>query len=215
MEPDLAAAWLGRGNVYTELKQYHNALTACDRTLSLDPDSAEAWHGRGNVYIGLKQYDKAFTAYDRALSLEPDLKYGESLRLISKLHLCDWTNIEIEIRNVLSLTRDQKPVTPFVLLSISSSASEQLRCAKALVTDHRFFPALWTGEIYLHDRIRIAYLSNDFHEHATAYLMAGLFEKHDRARFEVTAISFGHVRDSDMPKNCWRCGAFRRCSKPQ
>jgi predicted O-linked N-acetylglucosamine transferase (SPINDLY family) len=40
-------------------------------------------------------------------------------------------------------------------------------------------------------RIRIAYLSADFHTHATASLIAGLFEHHDRSRFEVSAISFG------------------------
>ena len=39
------------------------------------------------------------------------------------------------------------------------------------------------------DRIRIAYLSADFHSHATAYLMAGVFEQHDRGRFEIYAVS--------------------------
>jgi protein O-GlcNAc transferase len=37
----------------------------------------------------------------------------------------------------------------------------------------------------------MAYVSADFHEHATAYLMAGLFEAHDKERFEITAVSFG------------------------
>jgi protein O-GlcNAc transferase len=44
---------------------------------------------------------------------------------------------------------------------------------------------------YNHDRIRLAYLSADFHQHPTARLMAELFERHDRGRFEVTAIAFG------------------------
>ena len=50
---------------------------------------------------------------------------------------------------------------------------------------------LWKGEVWRHDKPRIAYLSADFREHATAYLMAGLFERHDRSRFEITAVSFG------------------------
>jgi predicted O-linked N-acetylglucosamine transferase (SPINDLY family) len=41
-----------------------------------------------------------------------------------------------------------------------------------------------------HRRIRVAYISADFLEHPMAYLLAGLFETHDRARFEVFAISF-------------------------
>ena len=41
------------------------------------------------------------------------------------------------------------------------------------------------------DRIRVAYLSADFHRHATAHLIAELFEIHDRDRFEIIGVSFG------------------------
>jgi predicted O-linked N-acetylglucosamine transferase (SPINDLY family) len=57
---------------------------------------------------------------------------------------------------------------------------------------------LWRGEAYRHDKIRIAYLSADFRTHATALLMAGVFEAHDRSRFEITAISFGADDKSPM-----------------
>jgi len=40
-------------------------------------------------------------------------------------------------------------------------------------------------------RLRVGYLSSDFHQHATALLATGLFEAHDRARFEVFAYSTG------------------------
>lgn len=68
-----------------------------------------------------------------------------------------------------------------------------MRCARNY--SRRKYPVaakpLWAGERYSHDRIRIAYLSADFHLHATAHLMAELFERHDRERFEVSAWSFG------------------------
>jgi predicted O-linked N-acetylglucosamine transferase (SPINDLY family) len=48
-------------------------------------------------------------------------------------------------------------------------------------------------------RIRVGYFSADFSNHATLHLMAGVFEHHDRSRFEVTAFSFGP--DSQDP---WR-----------
>ena len=47
-------------------------------------------------------------------------------------------------------------------------------------------------------RIRVAYLSADFKEHATAYLAAELFERHDRTRFEVLGISMGPSDGSPM-----------------
>jgi predicted O-linked N-acetylglucosamine transferase (SPINDLY family) len=41
------------------------------------------------------------------------------------------------------------------------------------------------------ERIRVGYFSADFHEHATAYLIAGLLESHDRSQFEVLGFSLG------------------------
>ena len=38
---------------------------------------------------------------------------------------------------------------------------------------------------YRHDRIRIGYLSSDFCRHAMSFLVAELFEHHDRGRFEI------------------------------
>ena len=40
------------------------------------------------------------------------------------------------------------------------------------------------------DRLRIGYLSSDFHDHATAYLTDGVFERHDRRRVETFAYAF-------------------------
>ena len=57
---------------------------------------------------------------------------------------------------------------------------------------------LWSGTICRHRRVRIAYLSADFHRHATAYLITALFELHDRTRFEVLGVSFGADDHSDM-----------------
>jgi predicted O-linked N-acetylglucosamine transferase (SPINDLY family) len=58
----------------------------------------------------------------------------------------------------------------------------------------------WPRERYVHDRIRLAYLSSDFRQHPTSYLAAGLFEHHDRSRFEITAISLEKGNDSDLRK---------------
>ncbi len=38
---------------------------------------------------------------------------------------------------------------------------------------------------YRHDRIRVGYLSSDFCSHAMSYLIAELFERHDRDQFEI------------------------------
>ncbi len=47
-------------------------------------------------------------------------------------------------------------------------------------------------------KLKIGYLSADFHRHATAHLMAELFERHDRTRFEIIAYSLGQDDRSEM-----------------
>ena len=58
LAPDLAEAWLGRGNVACALKRYDDALAAYDRALALKPDLAEVWLGRGKS-LRLWHYDEA------------------------------------------------------------------------------------------------------------------------------------------------------------
>jgi predicted O-linked N-acetylglucosamine transferase (SPINDLY family) len=59
---------------------------------------------------------------------------------------------------------------------------------------------LWAGPIWRNNKVRVAYLSADFHQHATAYLMAELFELHDRSRFEIIGVSYGIDDKSEMRK---------------
>jgi predicted O-linked N-acetylglucosamine transferase (SPINDLY family) len=116
-----------------------------------------------------------------------------------KLRVCDWSNLDGEIAQLLAMIREKRAVSvPFATLMIPTTAAEQLQCARRYVRDQPAFPSIWRGEIYSHDRVRVAYLSADFREHATAYLTAGLFEEHDKSRFEITAISLGQNDHSTM-----------------
>jgi protein O-GlcNAc transferase len=193
-EPGLAAAWLGRGNAFFDLKRYDEAFAAHDKALAFKPDSAKAWVGRGNIFAELKRYDEAFAAYDAALSIDPDLAALEGERLYSRMHLCDWSHFQTECDHLVQSVRNGKENTsPFAFLAISSSFEDQFDYAQ-LWTRKRC-PAgdksSWRGERYWHDRIRIGYLSSDFRQHPVANLVAGVFECHDRSRFEVIGISIG------------------------
>jgi predicted O-linked N-acetylglucosamine transferase (SPINDLY family) len=66
------------------------------------------------------------------------------------------------------------------------------------MADQPSFPPVWRGEIYAHDRIRIGYFSADFCSHPVGQLAVGLFEAHDKSRFETIALSFGPDDGSDL-----------------
>lgn len=199
LDPNSAFAWFGRGNVFSELKQTSDALAAYDKALVLDASLAPAWLARGSRLVELQRYEEAHAAFDRAVKADPALDYALGNRLFAKLMICDWTDLEAQVSDVLQAIRAQKQVVaPFPILCIPSTAADQLACAKQYLADQAPFSPMGPGEIRTHDRIRVAYLSADLHDHATAYLMAGLFEMHDKSRFEMTAISFGPDDHSAM-----------------
>src|SRR6516162_4266875 len=198
LKPDVAEAFYSRAIVLQELKRLDEALASSDKAITLKPNYAEAWLGRGNLFTELRRFDEAFAAYDQALNLKPDLKYAEGARLLAKMGVCDWAKIEVEIAHLLSAVTDPKLVSlPFTLLAIPTSSADRLQAAKTFVADRVSFPAVWRSEIYSHDRIRIGYFSADFRHHPIGHLTAGLFEHHDKSRFEITAISFGPDDGSD------------------
>jgi len=147
-------------------------------------------------------------AYDQALALKPDLISAEGARFRAKMHLCDWSNFKTECEHLTSSVLAKKTNTdPFTFLAISSSPEDQLQCANLWVAE-KFAPSqkpVWLGERYSHERIRVAYMSADFHQHATSCLMAGMFESHDKSRFDMTAISIGPDDNSEMRYRLTRC----------
>src|SRR5262249_54012260 len=100
------------------------------------------------------------------------------------------------------LADNPRVITPFASLAVPTGLEAQLRVARAYVADRHptVKPPLWKGERYAHDRIRVAYLSADFHAHATSYLMAELLERHERRRLEIPAIRFGRAVQDEMQR---------------
>ena len=201
LKADLAEAWLGRGNVFAELKRHDDALAAYDKALAVKADLAEAWLGRGNVFTKLRRHDDALAALDKAFALEPDLDLVEGARLHSKMNLCDWNNFSAECEHLISSVKNKNVnSSALAFVGISSSPKDQIECAKLWVANicPRSEKPIWKGEIYKHDRIRVAYLSADFHDHPVSYLMANVFEQHNRQEFETFAISFGPDNRGEM-----------------
>lgn len=200
LRPDFPEAYVNRGNVLATLHRPDDALASYNKAIALRPNFADAYNNAGNIHCNRGSYREALEAYDRALSLQADDPEARSMRLYAKMHLCDWSDFDAERAELISCIRKGGSTYPFVSLAASSSLDVQRRCARQF-SKARYASAdapIWRGEIYAHDRIRIAYLSADFGEHATAYLAAGLFEQHDQSRFEVTGLSFGPDRNSPM-----------------
>jgi len=211
LRPTFAEAHNNRGSALTALKRHVEAVASFTRALAIKPSLSEALRNRGIALSLLGKYEDAVKDLERALDVNPDLPFAKGTLLHSKMHCCDWRTYESDSRQLITEVREGKRVAePFTFLSISDSAQDQLHCSEIWVRDQcpPSAMAMWTGERYRHGRIRVAYVSSDFREHPLGHLMAGLFEQHDRERFETIAVSLGPDDSSAMRSRLK--GAFER-----
>jgi protein O-GlcNAc transferase len=200
LKPAYTEALNNRGITLERLQRYDEALASYDRATAMRPDRAEGLYNRGNLLKELKRFDESVASYQKARAItknDPDA-FGI---VESALAICDWKHSGELLGEVRAgLMAGKSIVTPFTLVGYCDDPALHLQCSKNLIADRiRIRPApLWNGTRYQHERIKVAYLSADFREHATAYLLAELIELHDRERFEVIGVSFGADDGSDI-----------------
>jgi protein O-GlcNAc transferase len=199
LRPDYAEAFNNRAAVLWSLKQFAESLADCDRAVALRPDFADALVNRGHALSELNRPQEALTSYEQALAMgHPNALSGLANAAMT---IGDWTRTA-ELADLLKadVLAGRSVIQPFVLMGYWDDNELQLRCSQNYVRQAGPgpLPPLWAGERYSHDKIRIAYLSADFHSHVTAALTVEMFERHDRENFEITAVSFGPDDNSAM-----------------
>jgi predicted O-linked N-acetylglucosamine transferase (SPINDLY family) len=203
--PRNAAAFNMRGNVLRELKRIGEAIDSYSKALEIRTAYAEALNNRGYTYwADLHDYMPALADLEQALKLEPDHPYvlGEVLHL--KMYGADWSDYDARKAELLEQVRQEKRAArPFMFQAVSESPRDSQTCSQTWARDMyveveapRHVPATRPR----HDKICIGYVSGEFREQATQILMAGVYEAHDRNRFEITAIDNGGPADDAMRK---------------
>ncbi len=193
LDPTNASAHFNRGNALLESGRREDALAAFDRTLQLKPDFGQALRASADLLLALQRPAAAAQRFQALLQAEPAADYAPGALLHAQLCSADWT-VKVPAADPEHVTEavlaGSRADSPFSFLAVADSPAAQLRCAQTFVA-HRCPPMapLWTGERYRHGRIRLAYVSADFRDHAVSRLMAGVFERHDRGHFETHAIS--------------------------
>ena len=203
LKPDHADTLNNRGNALTGLKRLEEAVASYDKALALKPDHADAFYNRGVALKGLKRLDAALASYDRALAVKADHARAFDGAADCAIKLCDWDRRAQFVAELNAHVFGKKSiVSPFVLLGYSDDSGLKLQCAKNYIEDT--VPLLprpfWTGETWRNEKLRVVYLSADFHRHAIAYLTAELFERHDRSAFEIIGASYAVDDKSEIRK---------------
>lgn len=201
LDPNNAGIALGMGHLLIRLNRYDGALDAFDAALDIRPQQAQALQGRAQCLAALGRAPEALEAYTCLLNIVPDADYMRGERFHVQLHCCDWRDYDsIRLDLAERLRRGEKVDNPGSFMTHNDSPADQRLCAQIFAGD---VCAAQPNPLFQRhrpegERIRIAYFSADFGEHATAYLAAGLFEAHDKSKFETYAVSFGPADDSPM-----------------
>ncbi|MGZ5602068.1 MAG: tetratricopeptide repeat protein [Methylobacter sp.] len=203
IKPDYIEALNNRGTALCDLMRHEEALESYDSVLKLRPDYAQALYNSGAVLCDLMRHEEALENYAQALKIKPDYEFLYGIWLHTKMMICDWNDIDCQfIHAVEKIKSNEKVSPPFSIFAISNSLAVQRKAAEIYVqTNHpKSHELSKIAKLPRHHKIRIGYFSADFHNHATAYLIAELFERHDKSKFELTAFSFGPDTQDEMRK---------------
>ena len=200
LEPESALFYASRGSILQDAKNLEEALRDFDQAIRLEPEAARYHQGRGLVFQDMRRFREAAAAFDRALKLDRNLPLLQGQALAMRMAICDWRDFDKSRAAVeASIARGIAASPPFCMLVISSSRQLQRQCAASwLAREAQTVASAPQRSNTTDSKIRIGYFSADFHNHATAYLMAEMFERHDRTRFEVIAYSFGAITQDAM-----------------
>jgi predicted O-linked N-acetylglucosamine transferase (SPINDLY family) len=212
LKPDYAQAHSNLGIALQEQGKLDEAVVCYRRALELKPGFAEAHYNLGIVALDRRKLDEAVAWHRRALELKPGYLSALCVLVHELQHLCRWEELEGLSERVLECIADNAPrdvaalVSPFLFLALptTTTAEQQLRCALQWADRQLKAPVELARNARL-DRssdtkmkLTIGYLSADYNAHATAHLIAELFEKHGHDRFAIFGYSLGPDDGSPM-----------------
>ena len=169
--------------------------------VDLAPADAAAHVNLANGLVQAGRLAEGVAHLRDALRLDPGQALARRQLLKPLLDLCDWEGAAAEMERLVAdwqrapdgaaaglvapFTSLFLPLPPAFRLEVARRYAARVAAKAASPAAPRPAPAAGA------DRLRVGYVSADFSNHATAHLAAGLFERHDRGRFELYAYSFG------------------------
>lgn len=216
-DPNNVDGYHALGSVLNGLGSIDGALTSLWHTVSLDPEQPGIYTTLGNVLQSTGRYGEAIDAFKEALKRDPGAVATRVALFSSRRYQCDWDGLDAEEAAWLpELRACDTAITPFMLLGMPVSNEDLFATGARYARQIKLrsgatssAPALQTY-VKPSGRIRLAYLSSDYGNHATSMLLVEAIERHNRERFEVTAYCHSPDDGSEMRRRI--TSAFDRFS---
>ncbi len=196
------------GNSYYEIKDFENAQIYFNKALLLSGKNVDARFNLATCSLQLRDYQSAVQNFSLLLDSHPHYYTAYAPYLHALRQSCLWSQaqiIEKKLRSFLN-SKDDINIPPFSMITLQSSTSEeQIKVAhhwinRQSITSLEDVKKPAKPKTITNKKIRLGYLSADFHNHATAILLVRVLELHDREEFECFAYSYGVDDQSDLRK---------------
>ena len=189
-DPHCAPAHTSLGTALTLSGAARRAVGSYDAAIAIAPGEFRAHLLRGWALRQCGRPDEAVSSLETALRLQPDMPQALSEALVCYAWICDWGGVARALQALRRIPGALQNVEPSTVIAFSDDPSEQALAARGhaarIASSKRPMPP---SRRYDHGRIRVAYVSRDFFAHATSFLMAELFELHDRSEFSICGVS--------------------------
>lgn len=205
LNPNSPEVFYNLGKVYDSLKEYKEAINCYEIAIQIWPDFAQAHFNKATALADLGMHDLAVVEYRYTYNLMPDMELLRGNLIHAEMKICEWHNLNSKIKVLLDAVNEGNDLAsePFSMISISDSEYLNLKLASSF-TNAKFPNQAFEKEYFKNKKknkkVILGYFSANFHNHAVAYLVSEIFEKHDKEKFELVAFSFGPERNDEMQK---------------
>lgn len=207
LKPDYAAAHSNLGNALEELGQFREAVACCRTALAISPDMADAHNNLGNALKNLGQLKEAEASYRWAIATQADFALAHNNLGTALQDLGQLEEAQASYRRALEIKADYADAHSN-LLFLNAYYCQLEPCehlVQACEWEQECVPEqarqAGAGRVFSRSaldgrRLRVGYVSGDFHQHAVSYFIEQIFAYHDKTRIELFAYSNTAICDA-------------------
>ncbi len=175
----------------------NEAQITYDEAIKIDETNYSLWNNKANLMVQLGKLNEAKECFEQAFHLNPKFPNILGHFILSKLQICDWTDLDNLISKLEFETITGNAAGPSFVCTLTLDNPEvQKVSAKKWVSDkYQAKDDLGITLQTFNSKIKVGYFSADFRNHPVAQLIAELFELHNKNYFDVYLYSYGPLSE--------------------
>ncbi|TAL09209.1 MAG: tetratricopeptide repeat protein [Nitrospirae bacterium] len=216
LKPGSAGSYSNLGVVLQQQGRLDEAVDAYRQAVALQPAYAQAYSNLGNALRAQGRLKEAVEQFRRALALEPAYADAHSNLALALKEQGNLQEAMASYRQALAIIPDNPEIHSHLLFDLSylQTAPETMAQAHRAWNDrhaHRVAHEMrpHANPPVLDRRLRVGYVSADFHAHPVGHFVEPLISAHNRTDVEVFCYASGGASDETTGRlrkasNVWR-----------